>query len=463
MQPEFLWGAATSSHQIDGDNINSDWWQWEATGVIEGGKGSGKATDHWNRCVEDLEIAKSLGLNTYRFSIEWARIEPKEGLIDESALAWYENLLSHCERLKLVPMATLHHFTNPKWLADRGGFAWAHSPKSFERFTKLIVKTLGGRVPLWCILNEPNNLTIGQYLAGYMPPAKFSPDDFASASQNMLKAHVLAYDVIHHEITRRTGPFRQHPVMVGIAHNMIDFVAANHWNPMERLLVQVLRRFYNRAWLDAVTGEKQHFGVTGLVPYAEQVPMALGRKTVDFIGINYYTKAYICWKNPGEKAEDSGYVPMTVETTKEKSVESFLPFQVCLMKKGEVASDMGWAVHPDGLGGMIRFVKTYNLPIYITENGIADGDDSRRADYLKSHLLQIAHEIEHGTDIRGFYYWSLLDNFEWIKGFGPRFGLVHVDYETFSRKIRSSAKYYAQIVRAHTSKHRPPSISLIKP
>jgi len=206
-QSKFLWGAATSSHQIEGHNDKNDWWAWEKDGNIEGGVTSGAAVDHWNRYREDLALAAKLGLNSYRFSVEWSRIEPIEGQWDESALDWYADLVTECEKLGLVPMLTLHHFTNPKWLADQGGFSSARSPQKFLRYVEKVVARLGSRIPLWCTLNEPVVLTMGAYIGRFMPPAEFSPVKAPHSRANLLCAHALAYDCIHNVVSRWEGPF----------------------------------------------------------------------------------------------------------------------------------------------------------------------------------------------------------------------------------------------------------------
>lgn len=433
---KFLWGAATSSHQIEGYNDKNDWWRWEQEGNIEGGVRSGASTDHRNRFPEDLKLAAELGLNSYRFSVEWSRWEPEEGKWDVSAIQWYRDLITECENKGLVPMLTLHHFTSPAWFADKGGFENPDSPKMFMAFVRKVVEELGDRIPLWCTLNEPMVMVGGGYLGKFMPPAKFSPKGASRALRNLLICHVQAYDHIKKHTAdpkARFGPWKDQPVEVGIAHNMLDFRADRRWHPIERFVMMLLRRFYNRAWLDAVTGRKQHFGIWPLVPYAAQVPEARGRHTVDFIGVNYYTKGYVTWmprsSDPHRPAE--------------------LPLNLTFARRYELASDMEWAVHPRGFAKILRFVAKYGLPVYITENGIADREDRLRPEYIRSHLLVVAHAIREGLDIRGFYYWSLLDNFEWIKGYWPRFGLFQVNYETFERTPTRSAHFYRQIIQAH--------------
>jgi beta-glucosidase len=443
---QFLWGAATSSHQIEGGNLNNDWWQWEKDGQIERKEQSGLATDHWNRFREDLKIAQDLKLNSYRFSVEWSRFEPQEGVWDENAILWYRELLRECEGRGLLPMLTLHHFTIPKWVADKGGVAWEGFAPKFLEFTKRVVSSLGSRVPLWCTVNEPMGLAIGKYLGGFMPPATYNPELVSQANRNLFHAHVLAYDAIHQGVTQREGPWKDVPLAVGFAHNMIDFLPARSWHPMERWMTLLCRNFYNRSWLDAVTGQKQHFGITGLLPNPPQLGIALGRKTVDFIGINYYMKVYLRWRFKSNQPATSEVLPLALQFS----------------EPTDKVSELGWAVYPAGLGRMIRFVKTFGLPIYITENGIADAHDKMRSSYLVSHLREVAKSIRDGADVRGYFHWSLIDNFEWIKGFEPRFGLVEINYENFQRLPRPSAELYRNIIEAHkAARGQAPDLSVL--
>jgi len=442
----FLWGSATSSHQIEGNNIHNDWWDWEQKGKIEGGQKSGLATDHWNRFKEDLRLAKEGGHNAYRFSIEWSRLEPEEGVWDKAAFDWYAELLGECERLSLFPLVTLHHFTSPKWFSDQGGFISEMADHLFGRYVKKVVEVLGSRIPLWCTFNEPVIMCVGKYLGGFQPPAEYSPQKCSLFFRGVLKSHVRAYDLIHSLMPHRRGPWRQCPLQVGYAHNMMDFVPARHWHPMERFLTFVGRSFYNQAWLDATTGKKQQFGITGLVPQAPEVKEALGRMTTDFIGINYYSKAIMRWRARGDQFE---------------TAPGFM-FGVGFSEPGEPVSEMGWGFHPEGLSRMIQFVKNYGLPIYITENGIANDSDEHRPSYLLNHLKAVATQINRGVDLRGYFYWSLLDNFEWVKGFGPRFGLIRVDYESFSRTPRPSYYLYRDIIKAHKDGQEAPKINKLR-
>ena len=363
--------------------------------------------------------------------MEWAKIEPSEGVFDEAAIGWYEQLLGHCEALGLKPMVTLHHFTLPAWVAEKGGFAEPETVAAFGRYVAKVIERLGSRVPLWCTFNEPMVLALGSYLAGFMPPALKEPAKVSRANFHMFQAHAAAYAAIH-AIQKRSGPWSKEPVQVGIAHNMLDFIPDRWWHPLERILAMVIRRYYNGAWLGAITGKDQSFGVPGLIPAA---PFRTGSRkpTADFIGVNYYTKAYVRWR-PRDASEGS--------------LEGF-PVGVAFARRNEEKTDLGWAIHPAGFRNVLRQALGYGLPVYVTENGIADRVDSRRERYLSLHLREIARLVGEGREIRGYYHWSLMDNFEWREGFSPRFGLFHVDYETFHRTPRDSALRFRDLVRAH--------------
>lgn len=368
--------------------------------------------------------------------MEWSRLEPEEGAFDAEAADRYEAMIAACEKNGLMPMVTLHHFTSPLWFAKQGGFSSAHAANSFGRFTAFVAKRLGARIPMWCTINEPLVLVVGTYLGKFMPPADHSPLKAALACEGLLKSHVRAYDTLHAGIPGRKGPWKIRPIEVGFAHNLLDFMPERLWHPAELLVTFFLERFYNRAWLDAVTGAPQNFGIPGFVPPSRTVPEARGRKTADFIGVNYYTKCYVRWK----------------PRLKNPLIPAEVPINLYHAHPEEPQSDMGWAVHPKGFARVLDFVRGYGLPIYVTENGIADRDDRSREDYLLSHLEVLAAAIEKGADIRGYFHWSLLDNFEWIHGFKERFGLYHVNYDTQERVLKKSGSRYAGIVKTHRGK-----------
>ena len=432
MSETFLWGAATSAHQVEGDCRHNDWWEWEAQGRIEGGARSGRAADHYVRYKDDLRLAADLGLNAYRFSIEWSRLEPRQGEWNAGALEHYVRLVEECERLGLRPMATLHHFTSPLWFARAGGFAAPGAPALFAKFVERVAASeLGARIPLWCTINEPMPYVVGSHLGRFMPPGEYAPSRAADACANLFRAHVEAYDILHARVGVRRGPWASEPVQVGFAHNMLRFKPDRRWNPMELLATKLIDRVYNDAWLSAVAGGPQNFWLPFLLPKRPEFTSARGRKTADFIGVNYYTKAYVCWR------------PRAPEV--ERSPES--PIGVTFARRTERSSDLGWADHPKGLLLMLRKAARCGVPVIVTENGAADRDDAFRPRYLVEHIRAVARAREEGIDVRGYFHWSLIDNFEWIKGFWPRFGLYRVDYDTYERTATRSAGIYENIVR----------------
>jgi beta-glucosidase len=319
-------------------------------------------------------------------------------------------------------------------MASRGGFADPGSVALFGRYVSKVIEHFGARIPLWCTFNEPMVLALGSYLAGFMPPAVQDPARVSRASVHMFQAHAAAYAAIH-KIETRSGPWAKEPLQVGIAQNMLDFLPDRWWHPLERLLAWVIRGYYNGSWLKAIMGRKQSFGLLGLIPAAPTRTRSR-RPTADFIGVNYYTKAYVRWR-PRDASEGS---------------LSGFPIGVAFARRNERQTDVGWAIHPAGFRRVLLQALSCGLPVYITENGLADRKDELRESHIRLHLLEIARLIAEGEDIRGYYHWSLLDNFEWREGFSPRFGLIHIDYETFTRTPRSSALAYRDLVRAHSGR-----------
>lgn len=369
--PKFLWGAATSAHQVEGNNIHNDWWAWEQK--LPPGRRSGKAADHYHRFPEDFALAKSLGHNAHRLSLEWSRIEPAEGSWNERAIEHYRQILEELKRQGLTSFVTLHHFTNPIWFARAGGWARLDAARTFARYVRVVTQRLGDLVDFWQTINEPMVYVKKSYWDGDWPPAGHR--NFLAMERvigQMACAHQAAYDVIHH-----------HSLVahVGLAQNVVAYSGS---------LAPLYDWYYNHRFFNLTRGRH------------------------DFIGLNYYyssTKPAQPWAG--------------------------------------AVSDLGWPIDPAGLTKELLDFKKYQLPIYITENGIADADDSRRADFIRSHLRAIEVAQAAGADVRGYFHWSLLDNFEWAAGFTPRFGLVEVDYNTLARHPRPSAYVYKAIIEQH--------------
>ncbi len=381
---KFLWGAATSAYQVEGNNIHSDWYHWEKKQVNQAR--SGKAAGHYERFRDDFVLARQLGHNAHRFSLEWARLEPAEGEWNEEAVQHYREVLLALRQNGLEPLVTLYHFTLPQWVAERGGWQNPQTIHWFARYVERIVEALKDQADFWITINEPTVYTDQAYFKGNWPPARRSWYRTWKVINNLIRAHQVTYKIIH----------RQQPqARVGIAKHFICFSPEqNRW--ADKLLAVIQRKVFNRYFLEQTRG------------------------THDFIGVNYYFSATRHW--------------------------DWKSWRVVTTPTVEAVSDMGWALNPEGLTAVLMEAKRYKRPIYITENGIADAKDNRRGEFLRSHLRAVEAAQARGADVRGYFYWSLLDNFEWRYGFKPRFGLIEIDYDTMQRRIRPSAYVYRAII-----------------
>lgn len=386
----FLWGAATSAHQVEGNNHN-DWSEWEKLGRVLDGRASGLAAGHYDRWREDFGLAHELGHNAHRLSIEWSRIEPKPGYIDPAAIAHYRQVLLELRRLKIEPIVTLWHFTNPLWVVQMGGWRNRAVVDLYGRYVMAVVRELGDLVTYWVTINEPTVYSSASYLLGYWPPEQKNPIAAWLVIRNFVLAHRLGYNIIH----------RLYPnAKVGVANNLSHFVPSRPKNILDRILMSFSQYWHNQWWLDQT--------------YLTQ----------DFIGLNYYF-----------------HHPLRFKFSDLRNLLRPEP------KSGVPLSDLGWEIHPGGLGHILDFLKRYQRPIIITENGLADATDHQRASFIRGHVIEVRDALRRGIRIQGYLYWSLLDNFEWREGFTPRFGLIEVDYATLKRTIRPSAYTYRQIIQ----------------
>ena len=394
----FLWGAATSAHQVEGNNHN-DWSEWEKLGKVRHGERSGLAAGHYSRFREDFALAKTLGHNAHRFSIEWSRIEPKEGVFDMEEIEHYRQVLQELHRLGLTPLVTLHHFTNPIWVHEQNAWTNPRTIKFFLRYVDVIIEHLGAEIPYWITINEPTVKTSLGYLTKWWPPERGNAWDAWRAIRHMSVAHQRAYQMIHRRFPQ---------AKVGVANNLSCFVPFRKHNILDRGLNTFSWYWHNQWWMD------QTF------------------LTQDFIGLNYYF-----------------YHPCKFRMTAD--LTNFLRPEPI---PGSAHTDLGWEIHPEGLGQVLHWLKRYHRPIIITENGLADSADKQRASFLRSHVQQIDQAKKDGVDIRGYLHWSLLDNFEWREGFDPRFGLIAVDYHTLERTIRPSAYAFREIISERTTQQQ---------
>jgi beta-glucosidase len=380
----FLWGSATSAHQVEGNNIHNDWWDAEQTQKIK--YKSDRACDHYNLYEQDFDLAKKLGQNAHRFSIEWSRIEPKQGEFNQKEIEHYRNVLLALKKRNIKSVVTLWHWTNPIWLAKMGGWANKKSSVYFERYAKFIVEELGDLIDFWVTLNEPMVHIGNGYLRGNFPPFKKNIFKAKNAFDNLVKAHQKSYKIVHAKYPEAE---------VSIAQLINYFEPARKWCPIEIFFAKFLRYIWNYRFLEKIKNE------------------------IDYIGVDYYFHNRIVF---------------------------YPPFIKNLNKK---TSDLGWEIYPKGIYYILKELKKYQKPIYITENGVADAQDKFRKDFIKDHLFWVHKAIQEGADVRGYFHWSLMDNFEWGRGFEPRFGLIKIDYKTMERKPRHSAYYYAQICEAN--------------
>lgn len=388
----FLLGAASAAHQVEGNNSHNDWWEYEQMGRLPK---SGIAADHYNRYAEDFVKAKSLGLNSMRISVEWSRIEPQEGKWAIAEIEHYKKVLRKLKELGMTRMVTLHHFTLPQWLANQGGFETKHGIQAFARFAWFVASNLGSEVDLWVTLNEPEGFAAACYNRGVFPPFKKNNMLMIRVLENLILAHKSAYKAIKTVIPS---------AKIGIAKNCAFYEPYRKDNILDRLAVWASNRFGNHYFLEKIS------------------------KQTDFIGLNYYFYRKI-------KFDLAGLREMNMFRVKGQL--SLLPDMS--------RSDMGWPIYPEGIYYLLRQYRRYHKPIYITENGVANARDDIRRDFIKSHLHWMAKAIEFGVDVKGYFYWSLTDTYEWEDGYHPKFGLIEVDFSTQQRRVRESTKVFKEI------------------
>lgn len=386
---DFLWGAATSAHQTEGNNTNTDWWRSEQAGRVP--HRSGLACDAWHRWPEDIRLLQSLGLNALRLSVEWARVEPRPGHFDQAALEHYRRILEALRAAGIEPIVTLHHFTNPLWLADGGGWVNPGVVGRFAAYTDQVARALGDLVTWWVTINEPGVCGLFGYINGGWPPHR--RNDFAGyirQSSHTHQAHVAARQVLKSQRADAR-------VSMALHLNPIDPV--RYGDPTDALAVRVYDWLWQGRFLRAV------------------------RNQLDWVGVNYYFRLLVRW--------------------------DVLPWRVFEAPSmgPHAKTEFGWEIYPKGLYRVLTRVGRLGKPVIVTENGIADADDDQRARYIVAHLRQAHRALREGVDLRGYVHWSLMDNFEWAEGFSKRFGLAELDPVTLERRPRRSAQVYGAIAR----------------
>lgn len=407
---DFYFGASLSSHQAEGGNVNN-WSEWEVKNAVRlanqarDKKGwvqgwddikeqatspnnyiSGQASDHFNKYAEDFKLARELNLNSLRFSIEWSRIEPKEGAFDQEAIEYYRKYIAEIKANGLEPFLTVWHWTVPVWFEDLGAFKKKSNLQYFERFVELLAKEYSNQVKFWIILNEPRVFVSESYFHGRWPPQENSLISYFKVLRNLMSAHKSSYKTI-----KKYSPDAQ----IGIAENIASYTSTGDY------LDRIVRKSFAKYEINLLKGFGKH---------------------LDFIGLNYYFHRHV----------DN--------------------FNVSKLSTTEKSSDLGWDLYPEGIYSVLTRLRVLNKPIIITENGLADRNDSHREWFIYEVLRGIEKSIAEGIDVKGYLHWSLIDNFEWDSGFWPRFGLIKVDYENnFKRSVRKSAITYAELIKDLTT------------
>jgi beta-glucosidase len=406
----FLWGCATSSHQVEGNNFNNNWWAWEQQpGRILNGDKSGPACDWWGgRWRDDFERAAEGHQNAHRFSVEWSRIQPVPDKWDEHVLDRYREMARNLTERNMTPLVTLHHFSDPLWLAEKGGWENEAVVEDFARFTRKVVEALNEYVNLWVTINEPNLVAVQSYLFGVWPPGKTDIGATLRVMANLARAHAAAYHAIH-EI--------QNEARVGIALHVRAMAPAYSASPLDRLAAGI----YHSA-LNELLPRLFQTGVLHYPGWRRRLPEAKG--TQDYLGINYYTQDLVAFR------------PFNVNGL---FAHRYFPAEAELSETGMLANI------PQALFATLKWGLRFNVPMIITENGVEDSQDAFRRRYLIQHLHQVWRAVNFNYPVKGYFHWSLVDNFEWERGWTQRFGLWELDVETQKRSKRPSADLYAEI------------------
>ncbi|MBI2212934.1 MAG: beta-glucosidase [Acidobacteria bacterium] len=432
----FLWGAATAAYQIEGSPLAdgagpSIWHRFSHTpGMVKNGDTGDLACDHYRRRRDDVALMHELGLEAYRFSVAWGRVMPDgTGAVNQRGLDFYRALVDELLEAGIQPMATLYHWDLPAALDDRGGWLSRDVASWFADYAQIVTRALGDRVAMWVTINEPWVIATGGYIHGGLAPGHRNVFEGPIATHNILRAHGAGIRALRSE-TRAPA---------GIVLNLEPKYAATD-DEADLAAVRRADAFMNRQYLDPLFRGAYPDEMGELFseawPSHQAADFDLIATPIDFLGVNYYSR--------GLTANDSSAPVERASRVKNRT---------------SAYTEMGWEVFPRGLSDiLVRVATDYTkLPLYITENGAAfydppvapfEGiDDPLRTGYLRDHLVAVGDAIARGADVRGYFVWSLMDNFEWSEGFAKRFGIVHVDYATMQRTVKRSGRWYAEVVR----------------
>lgn len=402
LKDNLLLGAATAATQIEGSDENNNWARFAKEGKVYDKSTPVRACDHYNRFREDIDLMAEMGIEIYRFGIEWSRIEPVEGAFDPEALAHYREEIEYMLSRGIRPMLTIHHFTNPIWFEDMGGFTSRRSVELYMRFAERVMDTLGDLVEDYITINEPNVYATNSLFYGTWPPEKKSLSALVKAFTNMTACHIKAYEMIH----RKRAEMGKAPTRVSFANHLRVFAPKDEGRAWHRISAKATDWLFQEAITRAM--------MTGECKFPVMQPRGITKgRYYDFIGINYYSRSTVSGISDGVRED-------------------------CYV------NDLGWEIYHEGLIELAnRLYEKYEAPVFVTENGTCDNTDSFRPLFVYDQLKLISETENH---IERYYHWSFLDNFEWREGESARFGLVHVDYETQHRTVNNSGKLYRSII-----------------
>jgi beta-glucosidase len=473
---DFLWGAATAAYQIEGavaeDGRTPSIWDTfsRVPGAVLGGDTGDIACDHYHRMPEDVALMRSLNLNAYRFSTAWPRVRPDGGAVNQAGIDFYSRLVDELLGSGITPWVTLYHWDLPQALEDAGGWTNRDTAYRFADYALSLYDALGDRVPYWTTMNEPWCSAFLGYTGGQHAPGRQEGVAGVVAAHHLMLGHGLVVD----ELRRRETTAR-----LGITLNL---TVADPFDPAEPADVDAARRidgFWNRVFLDPIFRGRyaddlaqdtagMTFAGKQWQDFVHDGDLALISTPLDVLGVNYYHGDAACGRPVDDPAQLLGsrieHAPRPVRTPHPGCDDVSFP------RRGLPVTGMDWEVQPEGLTRLLlRLRDEYAVPpVYITENGAAyddevgpDGtvDDAGRLDFIDAHLRATHAAIEQGVDVRGYFAWSLLDNYEWAYGYRQRFGIVHVDYDTQVRTPKASARYYAEAARAGALPGQPPEVT----
>ena len=414
----FIWGTATAAHQVEGD-CHNNWSEFEKackdenTPNIKDSQFSGNACEHWDRYKQDIQLISNIGVTHYRFSVEWSKIEPRKGKFDLDAITHYSEVINELILNGITPVISLHHFTHPIWFENIGGFEKKENIPHFVSFSRKIFNSYSDRVKYWCTINEPAVFAVQGYFSGMFPPGKKNPKMTGKVLRNLLESHVQVY----HELKRQKNGEGSE---IGIVKNINQFDPWRRYFILDWLLVIALNYVFNLSTIRFFKTGIFKICIPGLIWEKHRNQKAV--ESLDFFGLNYYSHNHI----------------------------KFNPFKPDYFElkyhKDDIMTDMPYTIYPEGIYRAIKLVSQLNKPIIITENGVADKEDLFRSIYITRYIYAINRAINDGYNIIGYYYWSLMDNFEWAFGYDMKFGLYEVDFKSQKRKLREGSKSYIKII-----------------